>query len=365
MKEKTVFRGFGCLALAVCMAVCCGCASTELEQRSFPLAVGIDTQEDGETMAVSFDFPDLAQISEKGKTGDTPVSLSLEGEDMYHVEKSYENNTNRLLDYNHMKAVVLGEPFLSQSEMLRRLLLAWEQQEASVRNTSLFVGDASAAEILSLTEETEGSVGKYLEEMIESQKDFKQEKTVTMGDLMNQWHNQDELLLIPILTEQGQRPAITSYAAVLDFEYLGNVSVEEAMEAFLSQGLLERFTCEAIKQRVVEISGIQVTHTVSQAGDVPLVTVSVKGKGRLISGQASSAAEMKQIKERIERQLTTDLMETAQKFRQEYGIDMTNSYLSLGGHDRELYRSYQNMPELYNSEAQQVFQVEVSMMHWE
>ena len=70
-----------CLAAAASLA-CCGCTTTELEQRSFPLAVGIDWQEDREVFAVSFDFPDLAQVSEKGKTADTPMALSLEGADL-------------------------------------------------------------------------------------------------------------------------------------------------------------------------------------------------------------------------------------------------------------------------------------------
>ena len=58
--------------------------------------VGIDLQQmedsqDGEQkLVVSFDFPDLAQISEKGKTTDTPMGMSFEGVDLYHVEKSYE-----------------------------------------------------------------------------------------------------------------------------------------------------------------------------------------------------------------------------------------------------------------------------------
>ena len=84
------------------------------------MAVGIDLKESPEDgakgqegkglgLVVSYDFPDLAQISEKGKTVETAMGLSLEGADMYHVEKSYENNTNRVLDYNHMKAVVLGQ----------------------------------------------------------------------------------------------------------------------------------------------------------------------------------------------------------------------------------------------------------------
>ena len=210
------------------MLFLCGCESVELEERSFPLAVGVDLQEDiqneEQQLIVSFDFPDLAQISEKGKTTDTPMGMSLEGPDLYHVEKSYENNTNRLLDYNHMKAIVLGENVMNDSSQLREILLAWEQQENAARNISLFLGKGSAAEILSLTQETEGSMGKYLEEMLDSQKDFRQNKIVAIGNLMNQWHNQDELLLIPVLTKQGNRPAITGYGAIISSLYHMNLA---------------------------------------------------------------------------------------------------------------------------------------------
>lgn len=364
-----------------------GCASTELEHRSFPLAVGIDLQESASAfeleqeeakddtfgektgqspnLIVSFDFPDLAQISEKGKTIDTAMGLSLEGADMYHVEKSYENNTNRILDYNHMKAVVLGEQIFQDEEQLRALLLAWEQREASARNTSLFVGSKTAAEILSLTEETEGSMGTYLEEMLESQKDFKQNKIATVGNLMNQWHNQNEFLLIPVLTEKGNRPVITGYAAILNFDYQGILTVEDAMKAFLSQDLLEKFTCETIKNQVVEISNFQVSKNIKQKGEIPVVTISITGKGRLKTGQYNSVSEQYQLEKKIEKQLTADLMETAQKLKEEYGIDMTNSFVSLGGYNRELYEKYKDFPDTYNREVQHVFQVDISLINLE
>ena len=367
-----------------------GCASTELEQRSFPLAVGIDLQEedseidagnfeggaeeepkedvfrrevgDSPDLAVSYDFPDLAQISEKGKTVDTAMGLSLEGADMYHVEKSYENNTNRVLDYNHMKAVVLGENVFSDTVQLRGILSAWEQREASARNTSLLIGSGSAAEILSLTEETEGSMGTYLEEMLESQKDFKQNKIATVGNLMNQWHNQDELLLIPVLTEQGKRPVITGYGAVSNFNYQGILTVEDAMKSFLCQNLLKKFTCEPAKNLVVEISDIRAK---TLEGTLPVVTVRITGKGRLKTGQVSSVSEQYQLEKKIEKQLTADLAETAGRLQQEYGIDVTNSFISLGSKNRSLYRMYRNYPDAYNQEAQHVFQVEIAMLNWE
>ncbi len=370
-----------------------GCASTELEQRSFPLAVGIDLQEEDSEidagnfkggaeeepkedvfrrevgnspdLAVSYDFPDLAQISEKGKTVDTAMGLSLEGADMYHVEKSYENNTNRVLDYNHMKAVVLGENVFSDTVQLRGILSAWEQREASARNTSLLIGSGSAAEILSLTEETEGSMGTYLEEMLESQKDFKQNKIATVGNLMNQWHNQDELLLIPVLTEEGNRPVITGYGAVSNFNYQGILTVEDAMKSFLCQNLLKKFTCEPAENLVVEISDIQAKKTITLEGTLPVVTVRITGKGRLKTGQVSSVSEQYQLEKKIEKQLTADLAETAGRLQQEYGIDVTNSFISLGSKNCSLYRMYRNYPDAYNQEAQHVFQVEIAMLNWE
>ena len=314
---------------------------------------------------MSFDFPDLAQISEKGRTVETAMGLSLEGTDIYHVEKSYENNTNRVLDYNHMKAVVLGENIFSDTVQLRALLMAWEQREASARNTSLLIGSSSAAEILSLTAETEGSMGTYLEEMLESQKDFKQNKIATVGNLMNQWHNQNELLLIPVLTEQGNRPVITAYGAVSNFHYEGTISVEEAMEACLSQNLLNKFTCEISRNAVMEISDIRVHKTIELEGETPVVTVSVSGRGRIKGGQINSVSEQYQLERKTEKQLTAELTETAERLRQEYGIDMTNSYISLGSQNRELYKMYRDFPDTYNRQVRQVFQVDISLLNRE
>ena len=45
-----------------------GCGARELEDRSFPLSIGIDKTEEG--MALSFDFPDLSESdNEKNPSG--------------------------------------------------------------------------------------------------------------------------------------------------------------------------------------------------------------------------------------------------------------------------------------------------------
>lgn len=351
----------------LCLTCLCGCESTELEQRSFPLAMGIDLQTDksGEQLVVSFDFPDLKQISEKSKTSDTPVEFSLEGEDLYHVEKSYENNTNRILDYNHLKTVILSEENFQNMNMLRKVLENWEGRQNAVRNTSLFFTEGKAAQMLSLTEETEGSVGKYLEEMLESQKDFKTNKIAMIGDLMNQWHNQDELLLVPVLAEQGERPVITKYGMVSNFQYVGDITVEEAMQVFLSRNMLKRFQYEIGDGTVIEITDIRAEKQIEEAEGIPVVTVSIQGKARILQPQGTDIRQQYKIEQQIEQQLEFELAKTAGKLQKEMGVDMTNSYIALGGYDRKLYEEYKDRPQTYGKEVQQVFDTEIKIWNVE
>ncbi len=208
-------------------------------------------------------------------------------------------------------------------------------------------------------------MGKYLEAMLDSQKDFRQNKIAAIGNLMNQWHNQNELLLIPVLTEQGERPVITGYGAVLNFEYCGTLSVKEAMQAFLCQNLLQKFTYEVGASQVAEISDIRVTSSVEETKDGPVVTVSVAAKGRMKTGQISSGAQQLQMEQKIERQIAADLQKTAKKLRQDYGIDITNSFVSLGGQNRKLYWKYKDIPGIYNQKARHVFQVDIDLLNWD
>ncbi len=354
--------------IAILFLMCLsGCESTELEQRSFPLAMGIGwkEEEEAEKLVVSYDFPDLMQISDQSQTADTPKEFSIEGKDMYHVEKAYENNTNRTLDYNHLKNILLEKDMLQHMKMLRKVLGNWEQQESIARNTSLFLTEPQAAQILALTKETEGSVGKYLEEMLESQKDFKNSKIVTVGDLMNQWHNQNELLLIPVLTEQGERPVITKYGMVSNFQYIGDVSVEEAMQVFLSQNLLKQFVCECKDGTTVEITDIKVERSIQEQQGIPVVIVSISGKGRIYQENEVSINQQYRLEQNIEQQLEFGLTKAAGNIQEKFGVDITNSYIALGGHSRKLYEEYRNMPETYGKTVQQVFQADISILNWE
>lgn len=324
-----------------------GCRVTELEDRGFPLAIAIDTAEEG--MVVSFDLPNLTAVSDGKNPSGEPVSLSVEGSAYFQAQKAYENNTNKVLDYNHLKAIILSRELLMDEHGLRELLDWLEGEEVLARNICLFAAQDSAAQILTLTDRTETSVGNYLEQMVETQQDFRENKVATIGALMNQWHNQNELLLIPELSDNGGIPSITSYLVMDGFAYGGSISVEQAMEAFLCQGELSGMTYQMKEGAVVDLEQLGAQIAISrerlpdsalQGEEGILVTVRLTGDGILRKRPSKQAMSDTQLREGLNQQLQRKLQKTAELSLEENGIDLTNSFYRLGGYDRELYGIY-------------------------
>lgn len=350
-----------CLLGLLILIFCGGCSTRELEDRGFPLAIGIDKTQEG--MVLSFDFPDLSDSDqEKNPTGKT-VSFSVEAGAYYEAQKAYENNTNKVLDYNHLKAIIIGEEFFRDNKALRDLLSWLEKEEVIARNTFLFAAKEQAAEILTLTEQTSGSVGKYLEKMLETQEDFKENKLVTIGDLMNQWHDQNEILLIPVLTNNGNVPSVTEYAVLDGFSYLGDITVEEAMKAFLCQGLLKRFMYRLENGAVVEIQNIKTAAAIGVEEGRPTVTVTLRGEAWVRKeGEEGTLTKGKQ-KNQLNRQLEASMTQTGAALLEEPGMDISNSFLMLGGHNRSLYGQFHQDYEGYREQLALRFVLDMNFVN--
>ena len=82
--------------------------------------------------------------------------------------------------------------------------------------------------------------------MIESREDYKLKDTVTLGDLINDKANEEQLLFIPVLKENGGLPVIRGYYAMTGGVPKGEIGLNEAMLSYLTQGKIEKlyFTME-------------------------------------------------------------------------------------------------------------------------
>ncbi|MCI8282090.1 MAG: hypothetical protein HFI76_10440 [Lachnospiraceae bacterium] len=357
MRMRGILAG---LVLVFC-AVCSGCGTHELEDRGFPLAIGIDQNEDG--MVLSFDFPDLTESSEGKNPAGKPVSFSVEAGAYYEAQKAYENNTNKILDYNHLKAIVISQEFLEDDEALRELFAWLEREEVLARNICLFAAKDSAAEILTLTEDTGGSVGKYLEQMVETQEDFKENKVMTIGELMNQWHNQNELLLIPVLKNNGGVPSVAEYVTMDAFSFCGVISVEEAMKAFLCQNLLRKFLYRLESGEVLQLERLHRSMDIKEEGEQTLVTITLTGDAQIKKAGNGKEFTRGQLQKKLNRQLADSMNQTAEILIEDPGVDITNSFICLGSRSRRLYKKYNQDYGSYKNSLSINFQVDMNLIN--
>lgn len=102
--------------LMVLSLLLCGCGDHELENRSFPLAVGLESEKQG--CRVVFNFPVLSEVANENADGSYTAVASKKGRDFFTIQKNYEKNSSKSIDFSHNKALILSEEFLKDEEKL-------------------------------------------------------------------------------------------------------------------------------------------------------------------------------------------------------------------------------------------------------
>ena len=151
--------------LMVLSLLLCGCGDHELENRSFPLAVGLESEKQG--CRVVFNFPVLSEVANENADGSYTAVASKKGRDFFTIQKNYEKNSSKSIDFSHNKALILSEEFLKDEEKLQKFLEYAKTQELMARNTYLFVTDLKMEHLFGLDQNLEKPLGTYLEELLE------------------------------------------------------------------------------------------------------------------------------------------------------------------------------------------------------
>ncbi|GHU42597.1 hypothetical protein FACS1894111_06800 [Clostridia bacterium] len=330
------------------------CGGKELESLNFPLAIALDRQED--KTVLSFDFPDLAQVS-KGKAKDTetevqkPPGFSVEAGNYKKAQENYAASANKNLDYNHVKALVISEDLLGNEAALLEFLEWAEKDNLFASNTCLFSAEKGAG-IVILDKGDENSIGSYLEEMDQRQTQQKANTFATLGDLFQNWHNGSGLLLIPFLKNEGGYPVISDYAVLDGMSYQSKINMEEGRAAQLLGGMLKELYPSLESEESIQIKGIKVSREIREEGGHPVVWIKITGKteqsaasqteGAMVDTVASQIEgnSFRQMEEHLNAQIAETLTETANRLLLDKDIDITNSYHFLGRYDRNLYEKY-------------------------
>ncbi len=125
-----------------------------LENRSFPLTIGIDKIED--EFHLTYSIPLSIQPSESKK-----VTKESTGKTLEIAIKNMDKNSAKKIDYKHVKSIIFGKDFLNDEDMMKEVLK--KINESPLNNKTLILGsDLTSKEVIKSQESTEEVLGQYI-----------------------------------------------------------------------------------------------------------------------------------------------------------------------------------------------------------
>lgn len=360
LRPKKALRITACLVLLLCLT---GCAKgVELEDREFVLALGIDW--DGEKIKFYYDTSDTLTESSSGDddSGETKNeqqnAVMLEADGFYELQSVYGQQSDKYLDYNHLKAVIIGENLASDSDKLKELLQYVETNELFARNTKLFF-TKEPEKIFELCQEADMVLGEYLEKMYVDSNYYVEGQSSSLGELLNHYHDSEELLLVPVLKTEGTHPLVNEYAIVRDVQWREVLQAFDAGLVYIGNGvsLQQYFTVN--QQYCIELE--KVNREIEFTGDsaYPKAKVTLKLRGRLVNTEVSGEKEKQEMGKALEEQLEELYKKRLTDWER---LDVLHIYRALGSHNRQLWETYRNRRQEFDRRVQITVRVETTIV---
>lgn len=213
-----------------------GCKDmTEIEDRNFVQAMGIDLKDD--KITVYYVLPDLPALTGQGPTESEKLILQLEGEDFFEIEEQNRLQSDKRLDFSHIKAIILGNDFANDKKQLEEFLLYVENKYELGRNTLVFLAKENAKDIISLNGTLTGGVGEYLNKLYRINLLDAGKEEVIIGNLITGKNNDNLVVRVPILEPSEKLVKNVGLGLFVNNEYVLSVSEQEENYINLANGL--------------------------------------------------------------------------------------------------------------------------------
>lgn len=357
---KKVFLGL----LLAAMLLLVGCGTNELENNAFPLAVGISWDDD-QKFQIYMAYPDLQSQDAKENAMSTDAFWSGQAEDLFSGADHMSESSSKNVDFNHLKVLILDKNIFADPEAKEALISFFMEQKDAAWNTYVLLADRDLETFFSGDLEISSSLGIYLEDMIEEWSNIKSDARVTVGDLMSQYYNQNETVLVPVLSEVKKRPEISGYASVKRLSPFSVLDKEQAYEAMLLRGQLKAFSFSLEDDTRVVLQQIRVDREISAVSDekmaeeqLPVIKLRINAAAQLKNRLSLTEKEKQEVKKQAEKELADRLLGLAREQKQAYQIDVTDSFLLLAGYNRSLWQIYGANSDAY--EKQLIYQIDTS-----
>ena len=173
-----------------------GCAAIEPEKRMYPLALGVNTSEEG--FSLIYGTPDLPKATgqEKEEEDREASVLSVAGSDFAQIREKYDQSQEKYLDMSHIQVILMGDR-LVESGRWTEFLTYLEQDPFVGENVYVFQTENPSAVLAWDSGGT--SIGEYLTGLLENRLPDQQKKGMTLRQVYHQWYKSGTLPVLPAI----------------------------------------------------------------------------------------------------------------------------------------------------------------------
>lgn len=199
-KKKRQKKVIGCLCVAFLLFLS-GCAAIEPEKRMYPLALGVNTSEEG--FSLIYGTPDLPKATGQEKEEEEKESsvLSVTGRDFVQIREKYDQSQEKYLDMSHIQVILMGNQ-LVESGKWTEFLTYLDQDPFVGENVYVFQTENPSAVLAWDSGGT--SIGEYLTGLLENRLPDQQKKGMTLRQVYHQWYKNGTLPALPAILLENE-----------------------------------------------------------------------------------------------------------------------------------------------------------------
>lgn len=199
-KKKRQKKVIGCLCVAFLLFLS-GCAAIEPEKRMYPLALGVNTSEEG--FSLIYGTPDLPKATGQEKEEEEKESsvLSVTGRDFVQIREKYDQSQEKYLDMSHIQVILMGNQ-LVESGRWTEFLTYLDQDPFVGENVYVFQTENPLAVLAWDSGGT--SIGEYLTGLLENRLPDQQKKGMTLRQVYHQWYKNGTLPALPAILLENE-----------------------------------------------------------------------------------------------------------------------------------------------------------------
>ncbi len=220
------------LSAAACLVLLLsGCDKNEPENDAFPLALGIEAEDEG-VFHMYMAYPDLgdADASENALAKDSFWDGTMEN--LTEGTDQMSRSSNRNVDMNHLKVLILDAEMLDGGQNAEKLIAFFREKRDASWNAYVFLTEGEMQDLFSEKIQTDSCMGLYLEDIVEGWDGIKSGSLVTVGDLVSQYYNATEQLLIPVVTVDEDAPVVENFRVTEEMTAGEGIAIDDVFAAY-------------------------------------------------------------------------------------------------------------------------------------